>query len=445
MDDSHKPTAEQLPEIEQLDRFTESYASFNRIINSLQRKYIELKDEFSAQNEMLVEANKRLVSLSERNLVATEFLDSILNSISAGVIAVDEEGRVTHFNPAASTILGIPKTVPPGRLYRDVIQPGKPPDANALRATQTGRDVTSAEKHIELANGKKLNLSVSTAILKDGHGKARGAVEVIQDLTRIKKMEQELARLNTLAALGEMAASVAHEVRNPLTAIAGFAALLERELDESDPKMRTVKKITDGVETLNETVEALLDYTRFGEIKKTTVEYGNFLEEIVGHYTATNRRKLGETAIGVQQPDEQIPTEVALDKVLFRQVLFNILDNCVQILAGAGNVRLSYKRLPRREAIARHGDRLILENDETVLETTVADDGPGIEPDAQDRVFSPFYSTRPGGHGLGLAVAFKIMKAHTGNIYVNRSHEGGAAFHLLLPVRTMDDNPERAK
>ena len=104
----------------EIDRFTDSYASFDRIINGLQRQYIQLKEEFSAQNEQLIETNRRLVEMTARNLTATEFLNSILHSISAGVIAVNQDGRITHFNPAASVLLGIPLDVPPGKHYRDI-------------------------------------------------------------------------------------------------------------------------------------------------------------------------------------------------------------------------------------------------------------------------------------------------------------------------------------
>lgn len=218
-----------------VSRFTESYASFNRIINSLQRQYIELKEEFSSQNEQLAQTNRKLVEVTSENLAVTEFLNGILNSLSAGVIAVDQSGRITHFNPSASVILGIPQREPFGKQYRDIIPPGTPIDANCLRAAETGRPVDLVERTIDLADGTKLHISVSTAILRDNEGRPNGAVEVFHDLTKMKRMEQEFARLNTLAALGEMAATIAHEVRNPLAGIGGFAALLHRDIADEDP------------------------------------------------------------------------------------------------------------------------------------------------------------------------------------------------------------------
>jgi len=437
MDNKKGTLYDTLVNAEEVSHFTESYASFRRIINSLQRKYIELKDEFSAQNDKLVETNKKLVELTERNLAVTEFLNGILNSISAGVIAVDQSGQVTHFNPAASLILGIPLRGPLGKHYREVVPAGTPIDANALRAAESGREVASVEKNIELPDGTLLNLSVSTAILKDNEGRFNGAVEVFQDLTKIKRMECEIARLNTLAALGEMAATIAHEVRNPLSGIAGFASLLERELDTSDPKRKYIGKITRGVNNLNETITTLLNYTKTEEINKTEVVYDSFLKSAVEQF----QQGLDEKAQGVQiqlyppYGPWAGPIKLAFDRLLIRQVLFNILSNAIEALEGNGEVEIRFRRLPRQKAVAQYAERILLGLDETVFETVISDNGPGISPECLDRIFAPFFTTKKEGSGLGLAVAWKIMKAHGGDIIAENSPEGGAVFRLLMPIR----------
>ena len=447
MADREKTVFEEIKENGEISRFVESYASFNRIINSLQRKYIELEGEFSAQNDRLASANRKLVDLSERNLVANEFLGSILDSISAGVIAIDRNGRVTHFNRAASQILGIPRQAPLGRPYREVVLPGKPVHANALRAAETGQDVTSVDKTVKLPDGSRRHLSVSTTVLRDTQGQAAGAVEVLQDLTKIRKMEQELARLNTLAALGEMAATVAHEVRNPLNGIAGFAELLERDLEDSDPRKETAGKILRSVETLNSTVETLLTYSRIEEINRAEVSYEDFLETAVTQFQTENSERLGaiEIAVNSDRAGGEPPFKVVLDRVLYRQVLFNVLDNAMRVLGEKGEIGIRFSRLPRLEALMEYSDRLVLDIGETVLETTISDNGPGIKADDLERVFSPFYSTRPGGNGLGLAVAWKIIKAHGGEMRAEQRPEGGSLFRILLPTRMDNVSREHSK
>lgn len=422
---------------DEVSRFTESYASFNRIINSLQRKYIELQEEFTAQNDELVEANRQLIELSRRQFEATEFLNSILDSLSAGVIAVDQSGRVTHFNPAASLIMGIPREKPLGKLYRDAIPPGRPADANALRAAETGREVTAVEKEIDLGDHGSRCLSVSTAILKDGEGRTNGAVELFQDITKTHKMESELARLNTLAALGEMAATVAHEVRNPLSAIAGFAGLLKRDLEKNDPRRATTDKIICGVDKLNKTVETLLNYSRFQQISRQEVVHQEFISDTIRQYLADNRPRLHGISIRVAEfePTDAIETKTNFDAVLYRQAILNILDNSLEALDGEGEVTVRSRLWPRNDAARAFGERVLLDVDETILETIISDNGPGIDEEHLDKVFAPFFSTRPDGNGLGLAVAWKILKTHSGDILAQRSEEGGAAFHLLLPTR----------
>ncbi len=437
---SDKPTVERGSETESvvdLAQFADSYASFNRIVNGLQRKYIELKEDFSSQQEKLVETNRQLVEMTSRNLAATEFLDGILNSMAAGVIAVDQNGRITRFNPAASLMLGIPSREPLGRHYREMIPPGEPIEANALRAAETGTPVDSIEKTLELTDGTRLFVSVSTAILTDRNGRANGAVEVFHDLTKIKKMEREIARLNTLAALGEMAAAVAHQVRNPLSGILGYGSLLKRDMDADDPRHKLVNRITEGVETLNKTVTTLLDYTRHEEIKREVVRFDEFVADAIRLFRRDHAGLAEGMAFAVEPAGGPAERDVSavLDPVLFRQVLFNLFCNACEACRSDGTISLSYRKLPRQTATAQYADRLLLGLDETVFEVTVTDDGCGVPPSALESLFAPFFTTREGGSGLGLAMAWKIMKGHGGDIALDRGYESGARFVLLIPVR----------
>lgn len=437
MDDKLRTPSDSVLEADEVSRFADSYASFTRIINSLQRQYIELQDEFVSQHEELAEANRKLVEVTEQNLEVTEFLDSILNSISAGVVAVDREGRVTHFNRAASRILGVPPGEPLGSSYRECIPPGSPVEANALRTAERAATVDSVERVIECVDGTRLYLSVSTTVLRDSEGRPTGAVEVFHDLTKIKKLEKELARLNTLAALGEMAATIAHEVRNPLSGIGGFAALLQKDLDPDDPKYKLVSNIIRGVNSLNDTVTTLLNYTRFEETNKTEVTVEKFLADAVAQF----RRENPDKAAGVEfrllpaPSDNGAAPSADLDPLLMRQVFFNLFTNAIDAVGDRGVVEVGCRTLARQAAMAHHADRLLLGLDETVLETVVADSGPGIAEENLDKIFSPFFTTRTSGNGLGLAVAWKILKAHGGDITAENRPTGGALFRLLLPVK----------
>jgi PAS domain S-box-containing protein len=422
---------------ESIEKFAESYASFNRIVNSLQRQYIELKEEFSAQNDRLVETNRKLIEMTAQSITATDFLDSILKSIDAGVIAVNQNGKVTHFNPAASRMLGIPVGEPTGKHYRDVIPVGEPIDSNALRAVETRNEMRSVEKKIELKDNSIIHMSVSTALLRNDIGQPSGAVEVFHDLTKVKKMETEIARLNTLAAMGEMAATIAHQVRNPLAGIGGFAALLRRDFEADDPRKKTVDKIIRGVENLNNTVTSLLNYTRSDEIFKEEIELGRFLSSTVEQFKHEHADMISHLSISVERsklpPDNEIVLN--LDAQLCSQLVNNLITNAAEACSGTGSMKIKYRKLPRQTACQRYADTILLGHNDTVIELTFEDSGPGIKEEAFESLFAPFFTTKQGGNGLGLAVGWKIAKAHGGDIIAENIDGGGARFKILFPTR----------
>ena len=426
----------ELPESDtsEISRFTDSYASFNRIINSLQRKYLELKEDFSHQNEELAAANKKLVELTEQNITATEYLNSILHSISAGVITVDQAGTITHFNPSASMILGIPVTEPLQRKYNTIIPSGEPSYANALRTAETGQEFNSVEKTITMSDRSKIRLSVSTAIIKDKNGTPIGATEVFQDLTKIKKMENEIARLNTLAALGEMAATIAHEVRNPIAGIGGFAALLDRDIKASDPNKPLIGKIIKGVNNLNLTVDTLLNYTRFEEIHTEDTNYFDFLKQSIDQFKNDHHENLANITIENKYISTDLDQlEICIDPMLFRQVIFNIMKNGIEEINYNGKITIQTEKLSRQKAVERYADKVMFGLQETIVEIKIADSGSGISKHNIDKIFSPFFTTKSDGNGLGLAVAWKIVKTHGGDMFVeNNTLDSGAVFTILM-------------
>lgn len=437
MEDSKNSVFDLGADSEEVSKFADSYASFTRVINALQRKYIELEEDFSSQNKKLASANNKLVELAEKNLTATEFLNGILSSTSAGVIAVDKEGLVTHFNEAASRILNLSSKKAYNNHYDSFIPVGVPENANALSSLKKNKTVDSIERRLEMADGTTRSVSVSTAILRNNEGAALGAVEVFQDLTHIKKMEQELARLNTLAMLGEMAATVAHEVRNPLSGIAGFASLLQKDIEESDPKHRLVENIIRGVDTLNETVTTLLNYSRSEELNKTNTDLDKFIASIINQFKNECTDLVAKTSIiyNTISKHHNKSVNISVDPVLFRQVMFNLFANAINSFKGNGKLIISSRIIAREDIKKYLADRVLFSTDETVLEISVTDNGPGIPDENIEKIFTPFFTTRSNGNGLGLAVAWKILKAHGGDIVAENNMERGATFRMFIPVK----------
>jgi signal transduction histidine kinase len=330
-----------------------------------------------------------------------------------------------------------------GKLYRDVIPAGMPPDANALRSLDSGTASQGMNKNIDLPSGVRLSIAVSTSVLRDEKGEVCGAVEVFQDLSRIRRMESELARLNTLAALGEMAASVAHEVRNPLAGIAGFVMLLERDLEDGDPKKRIVDKIMLGVNNLNETVTSLLNYTRFDELNPADVVYHDYIRGVIEQFEREFPQRDGKVDIRLSPVTrEEQSTTVSIDRLLIRQIFFNLFGNGADAMGGNGTITITLTRHDLKQVPVALAERLLLKADETLLETRIADSGPGIPAENLEKIFSPFFSTKKNGNGLGLAVGQKIARAHGGEILAENSPEGGAVFRLFLPVRIQHQGRE---
>ncbi|MBD3258576.1 hypothetical protein GF377_09105, partial [candidate division GN15 bacterium] len=230
---------------------------------------------------------------------------------------------------------------------------------------------------------------------------------------------------------------VAHQVRNPLSGILGYGSLLRRDLEPDDPRQKLVTRICDGVETLNKTVTTLLSYTQNEEVNRESVQFDDFLNDTILRFKRENLELAADMDIQVQssgRPSDE-PLVLWMDPVLIREVFKNLLTNSCEACCSEGTVQVVYRILPRQRATEWYGDRLLLGLDETVFELRLSDSGPGIGDEDRASIFAPFFTTKDSGNGLGLAVAWKIMKAHGGEILADRAPNGGAQFVLLLPVK----------
>jgi len=422
MKEERQGTVEAPPPDAELVHFKESFETFNTIINNLQRQYLTLEKEYARQETRLEEINHQLRRTIAANQAPTVFLNSILTALSSGVVAVNREGIISHFNPAAERITGMGAARALGRRYDEVISAKRGGRFSALDTVLSGGEFESEEKVIINNNGEDIPVSVSTALLHDPEAGPLGAVEIFFDLTKIKRLEEEILRIKTLAALGEMAATVAHEVRNPLGGIGGFAALLRRELAEDEAKTRLVDKIIAGVNTLNLTVTALLDYTRREQLNLRPIPLGRLIEESVEYERADQGASAVNVELAVDIADGNLP--VTCDAHLMRQVLLNLLRNGREAMPDGGRITI------RAGATPAGGD-----GGSGGVFIEVADTGHGIAPDIRDRIFQPFFSTRHkhNGSGLGLATVWKTIQAHGGEITVSSEVDNGTVFRIVLP------------
>jgi PAS domain S-box-containing protein len=399
---------------EGVGEFASQYSVFAAGIRRLQEAHQELAGRYAALQDELAVANERLRhTLAERERSAA-YLESILGSMPSGVVAVDTEGRVQLYNRAAEELFGRSAREVLGKPYQSALPLAQPSALGALRGPRALQD---GEKMLPRTAGTPLPVAASTSLLIHQDGRVNGAVEILTDLSRLRSLEGEIARVRVLAALGEMAATVAHEIRNPLGGIAGFAALLAREFEAGDDRRRLADNIVKGCDNLNRIVTNLLRYAQPLRLEKRPCDLGAELTEEIALVESTFTREGRDVRIE-RQLDASIGT-ISVDPVQMRMALHNLLLNAAEATFH-GRVECG---LCAQENEAGEG----------WLHIWVADDGPGVPAPHLDKIFNPFFTTKDKGTGLGLATVRKIIEAHGGQVRCVHPPEGGARFDLHIP------------
>ena len=287
------------------------------------------------------------------------------------------------------------------------------------------------EREILDAEGRPHVIESSVSPILDTNGCMRGAVEIIEDMTEIKQLRERLHRLDKLAALGEMAASLAHEIRNPLNGIEGFASLLERDLDPDDKRRTFARYIVEGVRALNQTVTDMLAYTRPQKLNVREVRVSDVIDS-VAMLVEEDVRKRGIEGIDIQADLDPQADVIQADPDQLRQSLLNVMLNAVQVMPNGGKLRV-FTRANGHRVVSATGNPEYLERD--TVQIGVADTGPGMDDEVKANIFNPFFTTRSEGNGLGLAIVHKIIDLHGGEIVVDSAPNEGTTFYINLPKR----------
>ena len=397
----------------QLEDFTDSYILFQETTRRYREAYEELASKFESLTLKLEETNVHLQqSLEEKDRVSN-YLNNILESLSGGVLVVDLDGEITFFNQEAEDITGFEQAKVLGQPYAEIIGLNAGRNLSVLHTLDTGERLASREKELAQPNGNTIPIGFSTSLVRDEAGTILGALEVFNDLTEVKRLEAEVQRVQTLAALGEMAATVAHEIRNPLGGIAGYAGMLERDLDSNDPNRRLVQKITEGVGRLNRIVVSLLNYTRPLRLNVHPVNLVELLEETTAFFAIDIERSREDIRLERDFPDGDLICRI--DPEQLQQVILNLLQNAMQAMPDGGAIAVGLR----------------VEENQGVL--SVGDTGIGMADEVREKLFTPFFTTKEDGTGLGLVTSKKIIDAHNGQIRVDSEPGRGTQFSISLP------------
>jgi PAS domain S-box-containing protein len=408
-------------ELSLLRRAFEQFESNSR---RLEQAYSKMQEDFSRLNLELDSKNEELKRTLDETRTTREHLNSILQTLKSGVIVVDTKARITHFNRAAE-MTGIKQQDAIGQEYERVVPQAKE-SGNALETLRTGREFHNEDGLLRTRHGSFIPVNSSTAVVKDGRGEVLGAMEVFQDISNIKAMEQEILQARTLSALGEMSATVAHEIRNPLGGIGTYAALLERDLDKDDPRRNLVRSIMQGIASLNKIVTNLLVYTRPLRGTLQRIALNDFVRQ-VADFAALEIPEQQKPAVVVQTRVGSRILHSRIDPEKIQQLFLNLFFNAVQAMPDGGRVTVCLKSTSKPPSGGRKSGA------ETWNCLVIEDTGKGIPVENLTKIFNPFFTTKENGTGLGLAIVRRIAEFHKGVLNVKSRLGRGTTVELYLP------------
>lgn len=379
-------------------------------------KEIEPLSIFANFASIIIE-NSRLY---ETLLKEKKFSENILNSSINGILTTDIQGRITSLNPAAESILGVRKSDVLSTSIRELF--GTIPELSGVLHVSVAKVENTGECEcvFKKSNGENIILRIGSSPIRDDMDRLIGFLFLTQDITVERERDKHLQKMSRLISLGELAAGVAHEIRNPLTGINVVLDILRDQRRLSELNKNLLDKAAVEVERLEKIVSDLLDFAR---PQKFYFEMVNIIDIIKGVNFLINEQCNKQNIILTTRYGRGLP-KLFMDQEKIRQGLLNILINAIQAMPQGGKLTIGVSR----KLIIDQGNR------RKHLVIKISDTGYGISNSAKDRIFDPFFTTRPEGTGLGLSITHSIIKEHNGFIKVESEEGKGTTFSVFLPV-----------
>lgn len=344
------------------------------------------------------------------------FFRRVMEGMRCGIVTVDTAGRLLTVNELAREILELDGSVDGMPHVTEVLSRHPRLAEVLLDALEMSHLPNRAEMEIRSREDDGRTIGFTISPIKSGD-ETDGVALFFKDLTQVERQEEQDRLRDRLAALGQMAASMAHEIRNPLASIDVTASLLKRKLTGRDEELRLINKIVDEVERLNRTVTRGLEFARgvFPELVEQR------LEPVLETALDDARARYAEARIEVKREFDAAVPPIWCDGNLLHQVFTNLIFNAFEAMGGSGTLSLELHPVARPD------------RDPGAVEIIVRDTGPGLSPEVADKIFYPFITTKKGGSGIGLAMARKIVEVHHGLIDVKSEPGAGTAFRVVLP------------
>jgi len=359
-----------------------------------------------------------------KHVVDAQLYVRILENVEDAVVAIDRAGRIALFNPSAQSYTGLSERQSLGKHFEELFAGQQGILYPVLTALRDGRSVADHENIVLYRpNAPPLPVSVSVSPIYTGSGEHEGVVLIIRDLSRVRELEETVRRADRLSMLGTLAAGLAHEIKNPLGGIKGAAQLLAMELGEESTLKEYTAVMIREVERVNGIIEELMDLARPRPPQIGEVDLSQILGDIVLFQKEAHRGKEIDFTLSL---DPSIPP-LRGDENLLTRLFLNLIKNAAEAIERKGKVEVVTK-VASEYHLNKPGGRPV-----PLIVIEVRDNGRGIAGDELDKIFTPFYTTKSRGSGLGLATCQKIVNEHGGFLKVESTPNEGTAISVSLP------------
>lgn len=372
--------------------------------------------------ERLRSADARLAVASDQIADLRAYNECVIDSLLSGLATTDVQGRVLTFNKAAATITGIPTEQATGQNVSEVLQ--LPPTVRAQMTTLSQTRTLRVDLEYRNDRGRLIDIGMMATVMAFPDGR-NGYLFTFQDVTELKRLGRNARLQQRLAAVGEMAAGIAHEIRNPLASMSGSIQVLRQELPLSDDQAQLMDIVLRESERLNDTIRSFLAYARPQKFAVAKLDLGKVVADAVRLLRNSSEARDTHTV------DVEIPTAPVwyeADENQIRQIVWNIATNGLRAMSQGG-----------RLVLAVETDRATTTPGEVVL--SVQDEGRGIPAEELDSIFQPYHSSFERGTGLGLAIVHRIVSDYGGVIQVSSTVGVGTTVRVRLPIHPIDSVP----
>lgn len=387
--------------------FSQSTVKLQEAFTSLQEKFENINRELEYKN---VELERALAEKDE----AKNYLQNILKSLTTGIVVVNMRGNVAMMNHYAEVFTGFSYEDARGKKAESLFDAGSSYDSKR----DFGFALGGLSKKIRL-RGRTLEVFKSPVKTKDGE--EIGVVIVLCDVTRLEKLEEMAKRTEKFAAMGEMAANIAHEIRNPLGSIELFASLLKKDLKNEKNRDR-VSHIIGSVRNMDNKISNLLLFARKQKSSMKKININDVLNEVLKF----SKQIIEKENIILTVNHENVDPIIKGDAEMLKQVFLNLILNALQAMPEGGNLHIETKVSDKTKEKK--------EIDDSKVEIKFIDTGIGIPHEYIQKIFDPFFSTREGGTGLGLVIVHNIVDIHGGSIDVESNNGKGTFFNITFPL-----------